>query len=42
MRVFFFYVKYIYKYIYQKLDHCVMQFQGFDWRSGHGVCAIIT
>ena len=22
---------------YLKLDHCIMQFQGFDWISGHGI-----
>ena len=21
----------------EKLDHCIMQFQGFDWLSGHGL-----
>ena len=23
--------------IYLKLDHCIMQFQGFDWLGGHGI-----
>ena len=21
----------------EKLDHCIIQFQGFDWLSGHGI-----
>ena len=25
---------------YQKLNHCIMQFQGFDWLSGNGIRAI--
>ena len=27
---------------YLKLDHCIMQFQGFDWLSGHGAMGHYT
>ena len=25
------------KVIIKKMDHCIMQFQRFDWLSGHGI-----